>query len=867
MRKLAAAVFLLGIACTTVAPPQAPAPGAGEEYGLTIQEEARVLAMEDRRALDPSIVTAFVQHPNVLHRQRIALALGRIGPHDFVDVNGDGDFDPADERKGGVAELTALTADPDRRVREAVAFSLGEIADPASTETLFRLAADADAAVAAEAVEALAKLATDRHWADRHLRRYLWFTSEQYPEGIRGRAIRYLFRFDSDDASEAALAALASPLTPIRQEAAYALSRRGYAKARPQLELLLTDPNILTRAYAAAGLGRIADPLSLPSLVSALGDVHPWVRTNAALAAAKVAEKDASVLRVDDLPRVFAAVEDADPGVRISAIEFLGAFVPVNESARARLFEITKNGTQQERDYAAIALARRLRFLASGDLSAAQFLALTEAQRYERYRSVYFDKLVPVTSWWGQAEMVRATANIYWGALGVGSRPDARIRAAAIAAYPQNYAERVPELLRKFIAEDPDVIVRAAAIERYMKLENEDPDLWMKTLDEAERRERSSEMNDARLAAITALAEAGVQREELFLQLLQDPDPVVRRHAADLRVSKFGAQRPKITPLPVRLTDADYEAIVRWSKEPHTATIHMPRGKIEIALLVQDAPVTTWNFAQLAKAKYFDGTSFMRVVPNFVIQGGDPRNDMNGGPGYAIRDEINLQKYTRGAVGMALSGPDTGGSQFFVTHSPQPHLDGGYTIFGRVYDGMSGVVDQVERGDRVDTITIDEHSPVAAEQIGSIRNVSLPLVVGKITSEELVAAVPTYAERRAQYQPDVAVVDMLRSYIRPGDRIEVYMGTWCDDSEREVPKLLRIADELQSQFGVTLPIELLAIDRSKQQPASLLAGHSIEKVATFIYYRDDREVGRIAERPTSLFEDDLLEIAAREARP
>ena len=145
----------------------------------------------------------------------------------------------------------------------------------------------------------------------------------------------------------------------------------------------------------------------------------------------------------------------------------------------------------------------------------------------------------------------------------------------------------------------------------------------------------------------------------------------------------------------------------------------MTRGRIELALTSQDAPMTAWNFAQLAGKKFFDNSSFMRVVPNFVIQGGDPRNDMNGGPGYAIRDEINLQKYTRGAVGMALSGPDTGGSQFFITHSPQPHLDGGYTIFGRVYDGMNGVVDQTERGDRVVTITIDEHPPLAAEALAA----------------------------------------------------------------------------------------------------------------------------------------------------
>jgi cyclophilin family peptidyl-prolyl cis-trans isomerase len=83
-----------------------------------------------------------------------------------------------------------------------------------------------------------------------------------------------------------------------------------------------------------------------------------------------------------------------------------------------------------------------------------------------------------------------------------------------------------------------------------------------------------------------------------------------------------------------------------------------------------------------------------RVVPNFVLQDGDTRGDGGGGPGYAIRDEINRIRYDRGVLGMALSGPDTGGSQFFITHSPQPHLDGGYTIFGRVVRGMD-VADRV----------------------------------------------------------------------------------------------------------------------------------------------------------------------------
>ena len=96
---------------------------------------------------------------------------------------------------------------------------------------------------------------------------------------------------------------------------------------------------------------------------------------------------------------------------------------------------------------------------------------------------------------------------------------------------------------------------------------------------------------------------------------------------------------------------------------------------------------------------------FHRVVPNFVVQAGDPRGDGNGGPGYAIRDELNRHRYLRGTLGMALSGPDTGGSQFFVTHSPQPHLDGGYTVFGQLADGAD-VLDRIVQGDRIVRVTL-----------------------------------------------------------------------------------------------------------------------------------------------------------------
>jgi len=135
--------------------------------------------------------------------------------------------------------------------------------------------------------------------------------------------------------------------------------------------------------------------------------------------------------------------------------------------------------------------------------------------------------------------------------------------------------------------------------------------------------------------------------------------------------------------------------------------IHTKKGDIRIELFAGEAPMTVDNFVRLARSGFYNGLTFVRVVPNFVIQGGDPRGDQNGGPGYQIRDEINLRPYLTGTEGMALSGKDTGGSQFFITHSPQPHLDGGYTVFGQVIEGID-VVNRIARGDRIERVEITE---------------------------------------------------------------------------------------------------------------------------------------------------------------
>lgn len=288
---------------------------------------------------------------------------------------------------------------------------------------------------------------------------------------------------------------------------------------------------------------------------------------------------------------------------------------------------------------------------------------------------------------------------------------DARLPITAVPEVLTAYAASKPpdasQVLQEWLKAN-DVITRSTAAE----LLGEQPPSEANTralIETLPRALRDRDLNDAALAILDALGkQKNKEANDAIKTALNSEDHLIRRKAvALLKANGAGDFSDRIGLVKTRYTDADYRRAIARTGRRVTATVVTSRGSFVIEFLPEDAPLTVDNFIQLAKKGFFNGQTIPRVVPNFVIQAGDPRGDQNGGPGYQIRCEINEVPYERAAVGMALSGKDTGGSQWFVTHSPQPHLDGGYTVFGRVIRGM-GVVDDIARGDVIRRVIVNE---------------------------------------------------------------------------------------------------------------------------------------------------------------
>jgi cyclophilin family peptidyl-prolyl cis-trans isomerase/HEAT repeat protein len=657
----ASALALLSSGCTPRPPASAPVasgaprtPAVGEVAAL--DQQALLLLLSHRGIFEPFTVEQALEGDATLRRD-LAVTLGRL----------------ADPR--ALAPLRFLLQDPDPEVRRAAAFSLGVAGDAAAARpALLRAVADPDRGVGERAVAGLGRLETPLVEVASAL--------APVPEAERwARLLPSLFRFREEATVEVARQALEIADPSLRARAAYALARHPRPEAAPLLRSLLEDPDPRVRGWGARALGQVGGAEDLPRLVALLGDREPGpivqaLRSGAAL----VADGRAAA---DDLWRghLLRLVDDPRPGVRVTALEVAGHWL-LDQSLGEALVARARDGHPRERELALLALAQG-RHPRAADLAA------------ELARSA--------------DPVLRAAAATGWGLLGrlepvrtLRVDEAARVRESAFQVLQAAADQESGPVLALEALADEDPAVRAAALEWLA----EHPRLGLAPLLESLGRSWQDPIDDARLAAVRALvARAEVERLErgrvvlALEELAAHPDYLVRREVA-VGMTRLGLSAPGVGAVHPGYPVAAYRDLVLASRQPRDVEMVTTRGTVRLALDCPRAPLTCVSFLQLANQGFYDGTPFHRVVPDFVVQGGDPRGDGRGGPGYTLRDEPNGIAFGPGVLGMAHSGPDTAGSQFFVTLSAQPHLDGSYTAFGRVTSGFE-VLEQILQGDEV----------------------------------------------------------------------------------------------------------------------------------------------------------------------
>jgi cyclophilin family peptidyl-prolyl cis-trans isomerase len=277
-----------------------------------------------------------------------------------------------------------------------------------------------------------------------------------------------------------------------------------------------------------------------------------------------------------------------------------------------------------------------------------------------------------------------------------------RVRMAAAAALAEDASPAAAEAALARLALEPDAGVLSSLLELAASPEHHAalPESLLVQLMERLWAGRSFEDVEPLIAvARVARGRTSSGMRSLVERLTGHPHPAVRDAALGVLP---GDRAPGARARPIVVTDLN--------ALPLYALLRTSRGDVRVAFLREQAPATVQNFVALARAGTLDGTPFHRVIADFVAQGGDPRGDGSGGPGYTIACERTDERFTRGAVGMAHAGQDTAGSQFFLTHSDQPHLDGRYTLFARVVGGMD-VMDALQPDDVLHRIEITFAAP------------------------------------------------------------------------------------------------------------------------------------------------------------
>jgi cyclophilin family peptidyl-prolyl cis-trans isomerase/HEAT repeat protein len=701
MRRVLTGVALAGLFLSAGCASAPPAPPAAP---LTFgQKLAWILEMEDRRVLrlaaavqtpatpgpdgrlepDRPVAPDLAQllgdaSPRV--RRRAALAVGRVG---LVD---------------GIEPLSRILAtDPDPEVRQMGAFALGLVASTRAVPALATALADTSPIVRGRAAEALGLIgareqagaiaAMAHAYVEAGMLAAMSPDDITYPMSPEVEAVRLaiyaLARLKSYDAlASVVLDAAGQPIShwwPI----AYALRRVEDPRAAGPLLALFQGTGVYTRGFAARGLGAVKSEIGHEQLIAAAADLarEPAVGVEAVRSLGELRIRQAA----PTLARL-ALTPGLSPTLRAEALAALAA-TGAPEAVEG-LLDLLSNRTPLVR------------------AAAVKTVAALDADRF----LVILSGLDPDPVWSVRA----ATAQALGGLpdergvpllVAMADDGDARVVAAVCTALAEAHSPETETLLVSRLQAE-DVVVRAAAAAALAKRKAVDAVPAIRAAYDAAGRDASYTARGAILAALTDLDPAAAR--PLLETALADRDWAIRVRAAAL-ISRIDPSRETAAAIRPAPTTVDRAAYALPSIVAPQYSTHMyfdtDKGAFEVELAVLDAPLTVHAIVGLARKGFFNGLAIHRVVGNFVLQDGDPRGDGEGGPGFTLRDEINEHPYLRGTVGMALDWRDTGGSQYFITLAPQPHLDGRYTVIGRVVNGMD-VVDRLAVGDVVRSVRV-----------------------------------------------------------------------------------------------------------------------------------------------------------------
>jgi cyclophilin family peptidyl-prolyl cis-trans isomerase/HEAT repeat protein len=656
-------------------------PWAHAQEEAVVEQLAAVLAAEDARHWQSELFQRALLAPDSVVRRAAALAAGRIGDMRATPL------------------LLQVLDQPDSTVRIAAAFALGLLRDSTALEPLIqRLTAlpPLDTATAAEAVTAVAKIGGRR--AGEFFGSALGgkvTLSQTDPAPALSQILLESWRLGPHAPSDALLPYADDTLQSIRWRAVYSLGRLRAPGAANHLIAALRADDADTRAVAARTLtrqyaqaARVAPTTLAGLLARAVDDPDPGVRVNAIRSLGSYGDSSFT-------SAVASKLEDADPNVRVQAASSLGELPgPAAGAALRRVLE----------GKAAFAIRRE----ALLGLARANPAGFSEAARRWRASSDWRERAIAAEGW------SRARSA---GAPWFLSDRDGRVVAAGLQAWADTNPAASPSLVAaaRNLLTHADAAVRSVAADILTKAADARD---LTGLVEMYRRSLRDSFPEASISALEALAAiqrtgglaaARVDRE--FLQAVPRPDNYLLRRWAENEWPEAAQRWGGAYPIATGRTLEDYRELARRFlvapdsvARPHVFIETEQRGVLDVELFGPDAPLTVANFLRLVDRRFFDGNRWHRVVPNFVVQDGDPRGDGFGGPGGAIRDEINRSRYgSKPMLGMALSGPDTGSSQWFISLSPQPHLDGTYTIFGRAV-GNIGALRRITQGDEIRTI-------------------------------------------------------------------------------------------------------------------------------------------------------------------